>query len=211
MAAEIFQPIHSPTSRSLAGTTLGFHHGFLARGLLALALDPTALAERSKMGDETWESIRANILGGNTRREGGNTRREAKRAGLMRLWVTTKPEITALVNANIETHFGTACRGIDIMDEQPTVYMDSVVLFFAETIPLDVCRTISQISTQEPNGARRERVHNVIAATGPTCDQSFFYSSAGQQDLDAHPHLKQLMMREMTSMIREGVHLSSLQ
>jgi len=163
------------------------------------------------MGDETWESIRANILGGSTRREGGNTRREAKRGGLMRLWVTTKPEITALVNANIATNFGTACTGIDIMDEQPTVYMDSVVLFFAETIPLDVCRSISQIFTQEPNGARRERVHNVIAAAGPTCDQSFFYSSAGQQDLDAHPHLKQLMLSEMTSMIREGVHLLSLQ
>lgn len=163
------------------------------------------------MGDETWESIRANILGGSTRREGVNTRREAKRGGLMRLWVTTKPEITALVNANIATNFGTACTGIDIMDEQPTVYMDSVVLYFAETIPLDVCRSISQISTQEPNGARRERVHNVIAAAGPSCNQSFFYSSAGQQDLDAHPHLKQLMLSEMTSMIREGVHLSSLQ
>ena len=110
----------------------------------------------------------------------------------MMVWSTAAPEITAQVDALLAAEF-TCAHAAGVLDEQPFLYADTVVFFFADELPpASMLKQFNAIFG--PGGTR---VHNVIGVAGLECLLSQFHSSAGEQDLFEHLPILEMLQNAM--------------
>ena len=88
------------------------------------------------------------------------------------------------------------------VDDELFLYNATVVLFFADQLPTgwtaEDLRPLTNIF-----GESGARVHNAIAFAGAGCAHSLFASSAGEQSLDEHQHVRTLLAREWARLNEE--------
>ena len=117
------------------------------------------------------------------------------------IWVTTAPIITLLVDELLSEAFVDAAKAEDVVNTQPTLYQNTVVVFFAGPIPpqfpgMELQRIFSGT----------ERVHNSIAMGMERLHRQVeFRSSAGQQEVEAHRCILDLLEREHDRLLAQHV------